>query len=113
MFLKHLKDDQWKQAAPELNLESHSKGSEYLCKYIFLQACKGLQSDMAERKLMDVPRAQLLRKPTSSREQDLSNSSLPTPHKVQNYLASLQKHCHILLYDFREFTSAASCCCLQ
>ena len=27
---KHLKDDQWKQDAPELN--SHSKGSEYLCK---------------------------------------------------------------------------------
>jgi hypothetical protein len=28
---KHLKDDQWKQAAPELNFEYHSKGSEYLC----------------------------------------------------------------------------------
>ena len=29
---KHLKDDQWKQDAPELNFESHSKGSEYLSK---------------------------------------------------------------------------------
>jgi hypothetical protein len=28
----HLKDDQWKQDAPELNVESHSKGPEYLCK---------------------------------------------------------------------------------
>ena len=25
-------DDQWKQDAPELNFESHSKGSEFLCK---------------------------------------------------------------------------------
>jgi hypothetical protein len=25
---KHLKDDQWKQDAPELNFESHSKGCE-------------------------------------------------------------------------------------
>ena len=25
--------NQWKQDAPELNFESHSKGSEYLCKY--------------------------------------------------------------------------------
>uniref|UniRef100_A0A4W5JNL8 Sodium/myo-inositol cotransporter n=1 Tax=Hucho hucho TaxID=62062 RepID=A0A4W5JNL8_9TELE len=30
--MKHLKDDQWKQDAPELNFESHSKRSEYLCK---------------------------------------------------------------------------------
>ena len=30
-----LKDDQWKQDAPELNFKSHSKGSEYLCKYVF------------------------------------------------------------------------------
>ena len=29
---KHLKDDQWKQDAPGLNFESHSKGSEYLGK---------------------------------------------------------------------------------
>ena len=29
---EHLKNDQWKQDAPELNFESHSKGSEYLCK---------------------------------------------------------------------------------
>ena len=29
---KHLKDDQWKQDAPQLNFESHSKGSKYLCK---------------------------------------------------------------------------------
>ena len=28
----HLKDDQWKQDAPELNFESHSKGYEYLLK---------------------------------------------------------------------------------
>jgi hypothetical protein len=28
----HLKDDQWKQDAPEFNFESYSKGSEYLCK---------------------------------------------------------------------------------
>jgi hypothetical protein len=28
----HLKDDQWKQDSPELNFESHSKGSEYICK---------------------------------------------------------------------------------
>ena len=29
---KHLKDDQLEQDAPELNFESHIKGSEYLCK---------------------------------------------------------------------------------
>ena len=29
---KHLKDDQCKQDAPGLNVESHSKGSDYLCK---------------------------------------------------------------------------------
>uniref|UniRef100_A0A8C7QR38 Uncharacterized protein n=1 Tax=Oncorhynchus mykiss TaxID=8022 RepID=A0A8C7QR38_ONCMY len=28
-FLNHLKDDEWKQDTPELNFESHSKGSEY------------------------------------------------------------------------------------
>jgi hypothetical protein len=27
-----IKDDQWRQDAPDLNFESHSKGSEYLCK---------------------------------------------------------------------------------
>ena len=31
---KHLKYDQWKQDAPELNLECHGKGCEYLCKKI-------------------------------------------------------------------------------
>ena len=31
---KHLKDDQWKHDAPELNFDSHSKGSEYFC-YFF------------------------------------------------------------------------------
>ena len=30
--VEHLKDDQWKQDAPELNFKSHSKGFEYLCK---------------------------------------------------------------------------------
>ena len=30
--MKHLKDDQWKQDAPELIYESASKQSEYLCK---------------------------------------------------------------------------------
>ena len=29
---RNIKDDQWKQNAPELNFESHSKGSECLCK---------------------------------------------------------------------------------
>jgi hypothetical protein len=29
---RNIKDDQWKQNAPELYYESHSKGSEYLCK---------------------------------------------------------------------------------
>ena len=28
-----IKDDQWKQDVPELNFKSHSKESEYLCKY--------------------------------------------------------------------------------
>jgi hypothetical protein len=28
---RNIKDDQWKQDAPGLNFESHSKGSEYLC----------------------------------------------------------------------------------
>jgi hypothetical protein len=32
LSLKHLKDDQWKQDAPGLNFECHSKGPEYLCK---------------------------------------------------------------------------------
>ena len=31
-LLKHLKEYQWKQDAPELNFESHSKGSKYLHK---------------------------------------------------------------------------------
>ena len=30
--IDHLKDDQWKQDAPELNFESLNKGSEYLFK---------------------------------------------------------------------------------
>ena len=30
--IKLIKDNQWKQDAPELNFESHSKGSESLCK---------------------------------------------------------------------------------
>ena len=29
-LLKHLKDNQWRQDAPELNFDSHSKGAEYL-----------------------------------------------------------------------------------
>ena len=29
---RNIKDDQWKKDAPELNFESHSKGSEYLFK---------------------------------------------------------------------------------
>jgi hypothetical protein len=29
---RNIKDDQWKHDTPELNFESHSKGSEYLCK---------------------------------------------------------------------------------
>ena len=29
---RNIKDDQWKQDAPELNFESHSEASEYLCK---------------------------------------------------------------------------------
>ena len=40
-----LKDDQWKQDAPELNFKSHSKGSEYLCKsgmFIFIHSQKFL-----------------------------------------------------------------------
>ena len=42
---KHLKDDRWKHDAPELNLESHSKGSEYLAKegisvFVFLKFLK-------------------------------------------------------------------------
>ena len=32
MLQKHLKGDQWKRDAPELNFEFHSKGPEYLCK---------------------------------------------------------------------------------
>jgi hypothetical protein len=28
------RDDQWKEVAPELNFESHSKGSEYLCRFL-------------------------------------------------------------------------------
>jgi hypothetical protein len=37
---KHLKDDQWKQDAPEINF---SKGSEYLCKSVFfLYICENV-----------------------------------------------------------------------
>ena len=32
--------DQWKQDAHVLNFMSHSKGSEYLCKYIYTHICK-------------------------------------------------------------------------
>jgi hypothetical protein len=33
-----LKDDEWKQDTPELNFESHSKGSKFLCSgSVFLQ----------------------------------------------------------------------------
>ena len=37
---KHLKDDQWKQDAPELNFECHGKGCEYLHTFYFEQICK-------------------------------------------------------------------------
>ena len=32
---KHLKDDHWKQDAPELNFESHSKGSSVNMVFLF------------------------------------------------------------------------------
>ena len=33
---KHQKDDQWKQDAPDLNFESHSKVSEYLFQFFII-----------------------------------------------------------------------------
>ena len=33
---RNIKDDQWKQDAPELNFECHSKRSEYLCNKVFV-----------------------------------------------------------------------------
>jgi hypothetical protein len=32
---RNIKDDQWKQDAPELNFESHSKGFVYLCEKVY------------------------------------------------------------------------------
>jgi hypothetical protein len=36
MLLKHLKDDQWKEDALELNFESHNKGAKYQIKSILI-----------------------------------------------------------------------------
>ena len=36
------KDDELKQDAPEVNFESHSKGSEYLIKFVFLNVYKAV-----------------------------------------------------------------------